>query len=38
MNATSDSGALATRASVTILPFSPRTQIAVLAGDTSIPI
>ena len=38
VNATSDSGALATRDSVTILPLSPRTQIAVLASDTSSPI
>ena len=37
MNATSDSGALATCASPRILPFSPRTQIAVLASDTSRP-
>ncbi len=29
---------MATRASVTTLPFSPRTQIAVLASDTSSPI
>ena len=38
MNETRASGALATRASVTIFPFSPRTQIAVLASDTSRPI
>ncbi len=38
MNETRASGALATCASVTIFPFSPRTQIAVLASDTSNPI
>ena len=38
MNETSASGVLATCASVTILPFSSRTQTAVLASDTSSPI
>ena len=38
MNATKASGVLATCASVTILPFSPITQIVVLASDTSSPI
>ena len=38
MNEASGWGALGTRASVTIFPFSPRTQIAVLASDASRPI
>ena len=37
-NATSESGALAICASITIFPFSPRTHIAVVASDTSSPI